>query len=137
MAGSASELTRSRLQLVVGRWVLAVVVIGAALTAVTASVAYARAIGVRPDLAGFAMAVVAVAAIQFARIPTRVGADVVMLVWAELGLVPVAWVSVAYAMGAVIGHAHRFRIGDRDMRIRVGYAMANATTAAAAATGVV
>jgi diguanylate cyclase (GGDEF)-like protein len=143
MAGSASELTRSRLQLVVGRWVLGVVVIGAALTAVAASVAYARAIGVRPDLAAFAMAVVAVAAIQFARIPTRVGAEMVMLVWAELGLVialclvPVAWVSVAYAMGAVIGHAHRFRIGDRDMRIRVGYAMANATTAAASATGVV
>lgn len=143
MAGSASELTRSRLQLVLGRWVLAVAVIGAALTAVTASVAYARAIGVRPNVAGFAMAVIAVAAIQFARIPTRVGADVVMLVWAELGLVialclvPVAWVSVAYAIGAVIGHAHRFRIGDRDMRIRVGYAMANATTAAAAATGVV
>jgi diguanylate cyclase (GGDEF)-like protein len=128
---------------VVGRWLLGVVVLAAAVTAVTSSLVYALGLGVRPDPVAFGMAVVAVAAVQFSRIPTRVGLDVVMLVWAELGLVialclvPVAWVSVAYAAGAIIGHAHRFRIADRDMRIRVGYAMSNATTAAASATGVV
>jgi diguanylate cyclase (GGDEF)-like protein len=144
MAGSASELSRCRLPgAAVGRWLLAFIVVGAAVTAVTASVIYARAIGVRPDPAALAMAIVAIAAVQFARIPTRVGLDVVMLVWAELGLVialclvPLAWVSVAYAAGAVLGHAHRFRIADRELRIRVAYAMSNSTTAAAAACGVV
>jgi diguanylate cyclase (GGDEF)-like protein len=143
MAGSASELTRSRLPMVVGRWLLAVVVVGAALTAVTSSVVYARASEVKPGLFGLIMAIVAVAAVRYARIPTRVGQDVVMLVWAELALVivlclvPVAWVSVACAAGAVLGHAHRFRVGGREMRVRVGYAMANSTTAAASAAGVV
>jgi diguanylate cyclase len=86
-----------------------------------------------------AVAVLAFAVSQWARIPLRVGTGIVMIAWGDVGivavvcLVPAAWVPAAVCAGAVFGHAGRL-VGARTFkRAGVVMAMAAATLGGTAA----
>ena len=137
MAGSASELSRKRPSRAdAGRWVLWAAVAGMALLTLTVGGALAHVGGVAPEPLGLLLAVAAIWVAQSARVPVQMGPDLIMLGWGELGLVavlclvPVLWVAIVVAIGAVLGNAHRFLGGDRTWRIRLTYALANKTAAA-------
>ncbi len=115
------------------------------LTAAVASVASSLMIADGSGVASAGYMLVAVAAFsmsQLARFPLRVGSDVVLLGWGEVGalavlcLVPAVWVPTAVVAGGILGHANRLIGADAFTRARVLYGMSSIAVAGVVSSGV-
>jgi predicted signal transduction protein with EAL and GGDEF domain len=143
VSGSARELPHGRCWASVSRRVAWAGLVVAMVAAVLLCLLIAGVQHVPVPPLALAVAALVFAAAQLARVPARVGGDVVRLAWGEVGLItaicvlPLVWVPVAVALGTVAGHGSRLRGVDRAWRGRVLCAMAGLIAGSVAATAVV
>ena len=99
-------------------WLIVLAAIVAAIAAAGCYLVAGVRAGVTVDEPDLAVAIVAFAVSQLARIPLRVGRAVVMLGWGDVGIVavicllPSAWVPAAVCAGALLGHGPRLFDAD-------------------------
>lgn len=139
MVGSASRRGFSA----AGQVAICVAVVAVALVAAGGFLAAGFRSGVSVAGTDLVIALLVFAVSQWARIPVRVGAGVVMVAWGEVGIValicllPWAFVPAVAGAGAVIAHAQRMVGAGPAKRAGLMVAMASVTLAATAATSVV